>query len=82
MIKIDSFKLRIPKTEIKELIDCTNLEREIVMMVLSTGEVISEQTLKVQKFSNDGDITSIAIGIETIKVNKISLDFKWRYYVT
>lgn len=77
MIKIDSFKLRIPKSEIKELINSTNLELEIVMMVLSTGEVISEhgKTLKVQKFSNDGDITSIAIGIETIKVNKISVDY-------
>jgi hypothetical protein len=75
MIKIDSFKLRIPKSEIKELIDCTNLERGIVMMVLSTGEVISEQTLKVQKLSNDGGITSIAIGIETIPIKRIPTEY-------
>ena len=81
--KIDSFKLRILRQDIKSTELPTNLNAEIISIYAETGEIINPNELGLKtklntiKLSNDNDITSVAIGIESIRTT-----FNQREYLT
>jgi hypothetical protein len=81
--KIDSFKLRILRDDIKSTHLPTNLNAEIISIYAETGEIINPNELGLKtklntlNLSNDNETTSVAIGIESIRTT-----FRQREYLT
>lgn len=73
--KIDSFKLRILKEDLKGLTLPNNLNAKIISIYADTGEIVDSNELGIKdkantlKLSNDDNITSITIAIESIRTN-------------
>ena len=71
--KIDSFKIRINKENLNQITLPGNLNAEIISIYAETGEIINPNELGLKtklntlKLSNDNDLTSVAIGIESIR---------------
>lgn len=94
--KIDSFKLRILKEDLKSITLPNNLNAKIISIYADTGEIVDSNQLGIKdkanilKLSNDDDITSIAVAIESIRTSLNQRDYltlkitskllKQRYY--
>ena len=78
VFKIDSFKIRILKETLKQITLPYNLNAEIISIYADTGEIINpDQPNKanILKLSNDNDITSVTIAIESIRTSLSQRDY-------
>lgn len=79
--KIDSFKIRIPKDTLNQITLPDNLNAEIISVYAETGEIINsnqqglKEKLSTLKISNDNDITSVTIAIESIRTSLSQRDY-------
>ena len=79
--KIDSFKIRIPKDTLNQITLPDNLNAEIISVYAETGEIINsiqqglKEKLSTLKLSNDNDITSVTIAIESIRTSLSQRDY-------
>jgi hypothetical protein len=94
--KIDSFKLRILKSDLKKITLPYNLNAEIISVYAESGEIVNpnesgiKDKVNTLKLSNDNNITSVAIGVESIRTTSIQKEYltlkitskllKQRYY--
>ena len=79
--KIDSFKLRILKSDLKKITLPYNLNAEIISVYAESGEIVNpnesgiKDKVNTLKLSNDNNITSVAIGVESIRTTSIQKEY-------
>lgn len=76
-IKIDSFKLRILKSDLSDTDLPSNFNRDITSIYTDTAELVNPNEVQIKtksntlKLTNDNGITSITIGLEKYRVSKL-----------